>query len=260
MTEQRRQVGRVVFHPDRTWTVLTLDCHVNNVVRLVEAWDWQSAFPGADADRLGLSHNYVVTAAQIHDMAKPSHFRLKYESTKRSPAKWEYSFSGHRFGVEHDHPYVEQLGLLHHEYSVDGITRAIAQLRNEPAISAYADNFAIDLYTLEMADQIEATVARAAVGSESPEERVFMDFVFEPLANSECKYRIEPFPFVEAPVRLQIEFAVLQPPHEQLTAIETAKLQEQRRPLLRSLQEWLLEALQIAPIETREITLWPWTR
>jgi hypothetical protein len=260
MAEQRRQVGRVVFHQDKTWTVLTLACHVNNVVRLVEVWDWQNAFPGASAGKLALSRDHVVTAAQIHDMAKPSHFRLRYEGAKFSAAKWEYSFSGHRFGVEHDHPYVKLLGLLHHEYSVDGITRAIAQLRNEPEVTAYADNFALDLYTLEMADQIEATVARAAVGSESPEERVFMDFVFEPLISSDCRYRIDPFPFVKVPVSLQIEYAVLHPPSDQVTAVEQAKSQESRKPLLTALQVWLLDALQTASLETQEITLWPWTR
>ena len=111
-----------------------------------------------------------------------------------------------------------------------------------------------------MADQIEATVARAAVGSETPEERVFMDFVFDPIQNGNCQYRIEPFPFAEDPVRLQIEYAVLRPPHDQVKTIEQAKQEDSRKPLLKALQGWLLEELQSAPLETQEITLWPWTR
>jgi hypothetical protein len=87
-----------------------------------------------------------------------------------------------------------------------------------------------------------------------------LDFVFEPLASSEYQYRIEPFPFVVIPVRLQIEYAVLQPLREQVVEIEQAKSQEQRKPMLRALQDWLLDTLQTAPLETREITLWSWTR
>jgi hypothetical protein len=258
--KQRQQVGRMVFHSDFTWTVLTLECHVNNVVRLVDAWDWRHAFQADVSLDLGISHDYVISAAQVHDMAKPQYFRLKYGGSKHGPAKWEYSFSGHRFGVHHDHLYVKLLGLLHHEFSVDSITKATAQLRSNPDTAFFADNFALDLYTLEMADQIEATVARAAVGSEAPEERVFMDFVFEQAPSVNFMYRIDPCPFINVPVQLQIEYVVLRPPHEQVIAVEQAKSQDERSSLLKVLQNWLLEELQTATMKTQEIALWPWTR
>lgn len=252
----RRDVGRVVFNSDTDWVVLTLACHVGNVVRLVQAWESDRAYLGNTDLDLSRSREYVVQAAEVHDMAKPSHFALTCEQ-KNGDAKWGYSFAGHRFAVEHPHPYVKQLGLMHHEYSVDGITSSMALLRNEGLVEL-ASHFALDLYTLEMADQIEATVARAAVGSEDLEERVFMDFAFAIHNARQAQYRIDPYPFSPLPVRLEIEFASLQPPPELIRAAQTAAADKQRGAL-RAVQEWLEKELQSAALTTKEITLWPWT-
>lgn len=252
----RRDVGRVVFSSDTEWVVLTLKCHVDNVVRLVEAWDASKAYLGNINLDLGRSQEYVVQAAEVHDMAKPSHFSLTYEQ-KNGAAKWGYSFAGHRFAVEHPHPYVKQLGLMHHEYSVEGITTSMALLRNQ-GLKELADHFVLDLYTLEMADQIEATVARAAVGSEEPEERVFMDFAFAVHDARLARYRIDPYPFSPLPVSLEIEFATLCPPTDLIKAVSAASIDKQRGAL-RTVQEWLEKELQNAALTTKEITLWPWT-
>jgi hypothetical protein len=258
MSDARRNVGRVIFRTDH-WVVPTLQCHVDNVTRLVELWDAHQAYLYSAPAELACTRELVITAARIHDMAKPSHFRLIYANNGRRPAKWEYSFAGHRFGVEHDHLYVYLLGQLHHEYSVGGMAMAISRLRNCEATTEIAHCFPLDLYTLEMADQIEATVARAALGEAAPEERVFMDFAFQAEDAGQTLYRLDPFPFRQETVGLVVEYVEWIPPRELVAAVESAPSADKRAHLLRDLQAALLNALQSAPLQTKEITLWPWS-
>jgi CRISPR-associated endonuclease/helicase Cas3 len=257
MSEAKRQVGRVVFNSNENWVVLTLKCHVDNVTKLVEVWDSQQAYLTNVPPTLSQSHALTVEAARVHDMGKPSHFRLTYEGFRSGPPEWGYSFAGHRFVVVHENRYVELLGRLHHEYSVEGINRAIAELHNLGQFKDIALHLPLDLYTLEMADQIEATVARAAVGAEDPEERVFMDFAFTCKDKDNAEYHIDPFPFYEKPVRLAIEYAQLSPPANLMKAVQTPNHGKGSAPL-RNLQEWLENALQSASLQTKEIYLWPW--
>lgn len=268
MNELTRHVGRVVFISRAEWVVLTLKCHVDNVTRLVEMWDAKAAYL-PNAPDLTLTRHQAIRAAQIHDMAKPSHFRLTYTRGKfTDQAKWEYSFAGHRFGVEDDDLYVKLLGLLHHEYSVEGINKAIFQLRHFRSAAdgtnpyqVIADHLPLDLYTLEMADQIEATVARATVGDEDPEERAFMDFLFRRVPAKVATYELDPFPFRTAPdpVVLMIEYAVLRPSIALINDVEEAKDDDRRRNGLRVVQEWLIKELQAAPIQSKEMILCPWS-
>jgi CRISPR-associated endonuclease/helicase Cas3 len=257
MSELRRQVGRVVFNTEQSWVVLTLKCHVDNVTKLVEVWDSERAYLTNLPPTLSQSHQLTIEAARVHDMGKPSHFRLTYEGFRNGPPQWGYSFAGHRFVVTHENRYVELLGRLHHEYSVEGINRAIAELCHLEQFKDIAIHLPIDLYTLEMADQIEATVARAAVGAEDPEERVFMDFAFTCKDKDNAEYHIDPFPFRENPVRLTIEYAQLTLPATKVIAVQTAKPNE-KSALLRNLQGWLEDALQNVPLHMKEIYLWPW--
>jgi len=251
----RVNVGRVIFLPE-WWIVQTLDSHVDNVAQLAEAWDNRLAFKGNIPD-LGHTHHQVVKAARIHDMAKPAHFRLDY---KQGPVhrkwKWEYSFSGHRFNAFDDDVYVQILAQLHHEYSVTAITKHMAQLKLNKATEAIAKNLPLDLYALEMCDQIEATLARAALGSDDPEERVFMDFQLR--TRAETEYELEPFPFHKEPVEFTVKYAELTPPQDKRQAVETATNDDKRRAALREIGDWLLKELQIAPLQQKEIRLWPW--
>ncbi len=246
---------------DNEWVVLTLACHVNNVTRLVELWDAEKAYLGSATPNPKSTHALTIEAARVHDMAKPSHFRLTYKGFRDGPPKWGYSFAGHRYAVDYPaNRYVELLGQLHHEYSVDGITQAIAELRNrEPDLRDIAANLPLDLYALEMADQIEATVARAAVDASEPEARVFMDFTVSVFDSMQAVYRIDPFPFIEEPVRLSIEYASFSPPTILKEAVEKAK-PEKRSPALRDMKNCLLGSLQEAILADREIALWPWTK
>lgn len=255
MTQERRYVGRIIFHSHKAWSVITLQSHVDNVTRLVAEWDTEKAYLGALSSQSS-TQELLVKAARIHDMGKPARFRLKVEKKRSNQIQWSDSYAGHRFAVEHEHLYIYLLGQLHHEYSVEGIVSAMAQLRQRN-YAALAPQLPLDLYSLEMADQIEATVARAALGDAQPEARVFMDFAFYADDPQQAVYRLDPYPFYKEPITLTVLYAMLEPPQDKIVAVEKAAPAEQTA-LLRDLQNWLEAALQDAPLETKEITLWPW--
>ncbi|MGC8960642.1 MAG: hypothetical protein ACP5OO_12855 [Chloroflexia bacterium] len=258
MAAQGRDVGRVIFAQDANgnaeWIVLTLASHVENVAHLVEMWDAGRAYLTTGSLDLEATRNQLIQAARIHDSAKPMRFRLHYREDSHRPGawQWEYSFAGHRFEVFADNPYVQELARLHHEYSVEGITRAVAELRAKGV--EHAENLPLDLYTLEMCDQIEATVALSALGGE-PEARVFMDFHIEKLDSS--RFGIDPFPFNQNPVQLTIEYARLCPPSEQTKQAETGN-DAQRHQAEQALSKWLVEKLrEEQELKTVEVSLCP---
>jgi hypothetical protein len=258
MSVQRRDVGRVIFAQGKSeWIVLTLSSHVDNVVRLVEMWDPMKAYLNPETLELNATRSSLIRAARIHDSAKPAKFRLRYNRHPFRPGvwQWEYSFAGHRFEVFDDDLYAQTLARLHHEYSVEGITTAVAKLRVEGV--PHAENLPLDLYTLEMCDQIEATVACAAVGSEAPEERVFMDFAFGSLSGQAAAYTLEPFPFQEMRVCLTVEYAELKPPTSLINTVEQATSDGPRHRGLQELQDWLLKEFRQSALQIQEVTLCP---
>ena len=193
------KVGRVFFEPDsgpdvNKVIVLTLDSHVGNVVQLVKRFDPKHFKVDCSETR-----DWLIRAAQKHDDAKPITFRVLYRDTKQGGEKClAYSFAGHRFRVFDDNRYVELLIRLHHEFSVERIAKAMSELKTQHngKYVEFADNFPLDLYTLEMCDQIEAEIETYAfTGNVQP--RVFMDFHSRMRADD--KIEIEPFdPFVTA--------------------------------------------------------------
>jgi len=256
-TRTRVDVGRVIFRQDG-WVVQTLRSHVENVARLAEAWDNSRAFRGLLPD-LERTRQQVIEAARIHDMAKPAHFHLEYKQDHYREWKWEYSFRGHRFNAFHSDAYVQILAQLHHIYSVTDITQHMARLKLGKATEAIAENLPLDLYTLEMCDQIEATFARAALGSDDPEERVFMDFQFR--SRAEAEYELDPFAFRQPPpVEFTAEYVELAPPQEKRLAAESAQDDTKRRAALREMEKWLIETLQTTPLQHKGVRLWPWTK
>ena len=190
-------IGRVFFDPMvgpnlKHVTVLKLESHVGNVVQLVQRFD-----PKHFKRDCSETRDWLICAAQKHDDAKPITFRILYRDTKQGGEKClAYSFAGHRFRVFDDNRYVELLIRLHHEFSVEGIAKAVAELKTQHngKYAKVADNFPIDLYTLEMCDQIEAEVETCAfTGNVQP--RVFMDF--HSRMGTDGKIEIEPFdPFL----------------------------------------------------------------
>lgn len=194
------EIGRVFFYPEKDkrtlnkLTVVTLECHSKNVEKLVDKWGLKG-----DVQDISATSELLKEAARKHDNGKPQKFKLKYDLLQES---FIYSFAGHRFAVYEEHPYVNQLIRLHHEFSVDSITQAKSVL-NRSKYSEFADNFQFDLYTLEMCDQIEAeTASYRFTGNAEP--RVFMEFSGERL--NENTVAIYPYPFKENPITLTFDY------------------------------------------------------
>ncbi|MCL4299171.1 MAG: hypothetical protein KJ077_25770 [Anaerolineae bacterium] len=261
MGNQRRiDVGRISFRENR-WLVQPLANHVGNVIKLTEWWDNKRAFPG-NIPNLSQTRERVIQAAEIHDVAKPAKFRLGYEQNHFTRKwTWTYSFARHRFEAFHADPYAQALAQLHHEYSVAGIMKNVAQLKLHSATKAFADNLPLDLYALEMCDQIEATLTCTVLGDEDPEARVFMDFQFNPKPITNLTYQLDPFVFSQEPVRFSVEYIELAPPIELRQTVEQAKDDDKRQAALRDIQDWLLKELHSnppPPVQRKEVTLCPW--
>lgn len=257
MLTERLEVGRVIYANPDLWRVQTLRNHVGNVVKLVELWGSSKDFLEGTPN-LQETREYLIRAAKIHDMGKPQKFKLVYDPGKK---EWSYSFAGHRFeAVDHTGdrhtPYVEALAHLHHEYSVNGITEKMANLRlnNLPEL---VQHLPLDLYILEMCDQIEATIASALLEAKDPIARVFMDFQFDELDTGQ--YQIYPFVFTNDPVSMVIEWAEIVPDMELVTAVtQTATSKTDAYPERKALRNWLVEKLQNTPLKTQEVTICSW--
>lgn len=257
MDAEKLEVGRVIFSKPDLWRVQTLRNHVGNVVNLVELWDSNKDFLFETPD-LQATRPFLIHAAKIHDMGKPRRFKLVYDPEK---ADWLYSFAGHRFdavdqpGDEYS-PYIEALAHLHHEYSVNGITAKMADMRLHN-LTQFMQHLPLDLYILEMCDQIEATIASAWLEAKDATARVFMDFQFDGRIPGE--YKIDPFVFQGKVVTLKIEWAEIVPKRELVTAVtRTATDKKDAYPERKALGKWLVDQLQKAPLHTQEVTICPW--
>ncbi len=256
MAEQRcvRHVGRVVFGPDR-WMVQTLDSHANNTALLAEAWDARAAFSGPIPD-LSVTRARLIEAARVHDAGKPACFRLIYRETPSGGRHWDYSFSGHPYHAFHPDPYVQTLVRLHHQYSVDAIPEHVARLRLDRETQPLAGNLPLDLYALEMCDQIEATVACAELGARDPEARVFMDFQVRSV--SDARFEVDPYPFGENSVTIELGYVELAPPRTQVATVEETRSEADRRSAVRELEAWLLREFRAMSLQRKEVELCPW--
>lgn len=258
-----RNVGRIFFH-DNYWQVQTLENHVGNVTELVKQWSIRDPLL---ADHWQQTKAWIEHAARIHDDAKPQCFRLLYSQTKREKApSWKYSFSGHRFRVNPVNPpnaYIDALVWLHHEFSVDGITTKIANLRldKDEKIKKAADHLPVDLYVLEMCDQIEATLSTTVLESKSAEARVFMDFQFGEDTHNPNSYLLDPYVFQnQTATTLSIEYADLyHPPSDLIICATHLDKPDDAKKAWQSLKQWVNDTLQTATLQSKEVTLRPWT-
>lgn len=235
-------IGRVFFHYHskeetrlQRLEALTLKSHVGNVVRLAKAWEPKQAYLKLPPEaNFAQTRSKFIEAARRHDEAKPQCFRLTRDDRTR---RYSYSYRGHRFQVLADDLYVDYLVRLHHEFSVDGITEAVAALRYAGNF-VEAANFPFDLYALEMCDQIAAELESQALGNEAQEERVFMEFH---LTNSDDLkiFHVDPYPFSEPELRLVLTYFTHDPNGEE----DPDKLTQQ------------LKALSSVQEQTKEIVL-----
>jgi CRISPR-associated endonuclease/helicase Cas3 len=245
-----RALARVFFIPEcgrpAQMLGIPLKNHLQNVTRLAQLWSFEHAF-GEEQCPPGLrrTRRWLERAAARHDEGKVR--RLQIVPDDRHPDRFTYSFAGHRFDVLDDCPYVQWLIKLHHEFSVDGITQAQSWLKqaSDRELAEAAECFALDLYALEMCDQIEAGAACRVFGQRSA-ERVFMEFELVALDGERFPWRfgLFPYPFVEPEVRFMVEAFVVSVPRKGELDGNTLK-------------RYLVGERPIEPTEQKEVCLCP---
>lgn len=243
-----RAVARVFFTYEgdqiREIRGLPLQNHLETVSLLARCWDFEAAF-GTDQcpAELEQTRPWLIDAARRHDEGKVRRFSLRCDDAR----KWTYSFSGHRFEVADPRLYVQWLIRLHHGFSVNDVTEAQARLKqsSDSTLAAVAHCFPLDLYALEMCDQIEAEVATRAFDHPSS-HRVFMEFEAHTLSSSRedgsIRISVFPYPFLRPTVRFRMESFVVAVPSDVKQEGSTLK-------------QWLLQAGEIVREEHKEIQL-----
>jgi GTPase involved in cell partitioning and DNA repair len=156
-------IGRIFFKYDSTGVpthavIHTLSSHQANTRFLIESFSLVQ-------QELGRWKEKLARAAEIHDCGKIDTFDLQV-SKKDGKNVLIYSFRGHPYrqivnelANPNKEPLVNQLIKNHHRYSVESIVQTINLLRrqgeNPDTLVAYPEL----LYSLELADQIEAEAA-----------------------------------------------------------------------------------------------------
>ena len=258
MAEKNEEVdiGRVFFEPTigpnlKYVTVLKLESHVGNVVQLVRRFDPKHFKVDCSETR-----DWLIRAAHKHDDAKPITFRVLYRDTKQGGEKClAYSFAGHRFRVFDDNRYVELLIRLHHEFSVEGIAKAVAELKTQHngKYAKFADNFPIDLYTLEMCDQIEAEVETYAfTGNVQP--RVFMDFHSRMIEDRRV-VEVTPYPFGNEEISLPLTYYQFDVPKADCYRIAEALAGDSSQKGLSHLREMIVKAHTYTKCQRKDMIL-----
>lgn len=251
------EVGRVFFEPDtgpdiKKIIVLTLDSHVENVVTLVKNFkrDFYPAFKQSEKS----TRDLLIRAAEKHDDAKPETFRVTYRSYKENGRKsLGYSFAGHRFRVSDSDRYVEFLIRMHHEFSVEGIVKAQAELKTEKELShAKFKNFPFDLYILEMCDQIEAELETYAF-TDDVQPRVFMDF--HSRRREDGIIEVSPYPFNSEDIRLSLAYYEFDVGKEHCGQISKALIEDNHEKGVNFLREMIVNAHNKTECQRKEMIL-----
>ncbi len=251
------EVGRVFFQPEsgsdiKKVIVLTLESHVGNVVTLVKNFkrDFYPAFKQSEKS----TREHLIRAAEKHDAAKPETFRVTYRSYKENGRKsLGYSFAGHRFRVSDPDRYVELLIRLHHEFSVEGIVKAQAELKTEKELAdAKFKNFPFDLYILEMCDQIEAELETYAF-TDDVQPRVFMDFHSRKREDSVIE--VSPYPFHSEGIPLSLAYYEFDVCEEHRRQISKALEEDDRGKGVDFLREMIANAHSKAERQQKEMIL-----
>ena len=251
------KVGRVFFEPDsgpdvKKIIVLTLDSHVENVVTLAK--NFNRDFYPAFRQHQKSTRELLIRAAEKHDNAKPDTFRVTYRSYKKNERKsLGYSFAGHRFRVSDPDRYVELLIRLHHEFSVEGIVKAQAELKTEQELAdAKFKNFPFDLYILEMCDQIEAELETYAFTNDV-QPRVFMDF--HSRRREDRIIEVSPYPFDNEEIHLPLAYYKFDVPDEYRCQIAKALAEDNREKGVNFLRKIIVNPPERTECQQKEMTL-----
>lgn len=232
--------GRIFFFYDSAGRLThvkgqPLANHTENCRLILEQFH-RAGFHPETRDRL-------IRAVTAHDEGKRETFRIvddreepANKGADNAPRKLGYSFSGHRFRVPADDPYVVGLIRSHHEFSVEQINRERARLTEAEKL-----RFPDDLYLLCMSDHLEAELAVKSVEKADAAPRTFMEFVTERIDGSATDYTVIPWPFETD--RVSITF--------QLLSLTAAELGDQTRQTIQK----TLETGKSFTNETVSITL-----
>lgn len=228
MSETKRQrsynFGRVFF-PDFPRRAIPTEVrlqplgnHVGNVVKLVRLWNWESERFEYDREN---AIKRVKTSAEIHDLGKPQRFSIQSNTDKFK--EYIYSFRGHRFLADSKDLWAKTLAIGHHDFSVHDICRDAYTLKKDPQYAEILAKeplaYAIELYILEMCDQIEAELAcRVLDDSHQGESRTFMDYTIAKSDAEQDVYYIDSWAFApeleQDGIELTFQYWSMQPSEE----------------------------------------------
>ncbi len=274
MSEVKRQIpynfGRVFF-PDHPRLAIPsevrfqpLGNHVGNVVKLVRLWDWESEKFSYDREN---AINRVEESAKIHDSGKPQKFAIQSNTDKFK--EYIYSFRGHRFLANSKDLWAKTLAIRHHDFSVHDICRDAYTLKKDPQYAEILAReplaYAIELYILEMCDQIEAELACSVIDdSHQGESRAFMDYTIAKSETEENIYYIDPWAFSseleQNGIELTFKYWSMYPSEEDKNQLKECIDKRQENKLGTTLDRsvkawWQSEEGQSAKTIERKITL-----
>ncbi len=237
--------------------------HVGNVIKLVEYWD-RDDFPCSS------SFERVKEAAKIHDKGKPQKFELRVETTSKGNfQKYIYSFRGHRYLAESKDAWAESLAKGHHDFSVKDICRDTYELKKhsdyEQILAKEPLAYAVELYILEMCDQIEAELACRVIGDdEQAESRTFMDYTIAKDDSEQNVYRIDPWIFSPDQIELTFDYWLFCLSEDDKAELKKCRTENRDFELGKKLDAiakkwWQKQQGQPGKAEPRKVTLKPYS-
>lgn len=277
MSETKRQrsynFGRVFFPDSPKRAIPTevrlqpLGNHVGNVVKLVRLWNWESERFEYDREN---AIKRVKTSAEIHDLGKPQKFSIQSSTDKFK--EYIYSFRGHRFLANSRDLWAKTLAIGHHDFSVHDICRDAYTLKKDPQYAEILAReplaYAIELYILEMCDQIEAELAcRVLDDAHQGESRTFMDYTITKSDTEQDVYYIDSWAFAteweQDGIELTFQYWSMQPSEEDKKLLQECIDKQKENKLGETLDRcvkawWHSEKGESAKILKRNITLKPY--
>ncbi len=241
--------------------------HVGNVVKLVRLWNWESERFAYDRES---AIKRVKTSAEIHDLGKPQKFSIQSNTDKFK--EYIYSFRGHRFLADSKDLWAKTLAVGHHDFSVHDICRDAYTLKKDPQYAEILAReplaYAIELYILEMCDQIEAELAcRVLDDAHQGESRTFMDYTISKSDTEQDVYYIDSWDFAteweQDGIELTFQYWSMEPSEEDKKLLQECIDKQKENKLGETLDRcvkawWHSEKGESAKILKRNITLKPY--